>query len=47
VREFLEIAAAANLKPEVQEYELRDANAALMDMKQGRIRGAKVLRIDG
>ncbi len=45
VREFLEFAAQANLKPEVQEYELKDANVALMEMKQGRIRGAKVLHI--
>lgn len=45
VREFLQLAAEANIKPEYQEYELRDANMALMEMKQGRIRGAKVLRI--
>jgi propanol-preferring alcohol dehydrogenase len=45
VREFLQLAAEANLKPEVQEYELKDANVALMEMKQGKIRGAKVLRI--
>jgi propanol-preferring alcohol dehydrogenase len=43
VREFLELAAEAQIKPEVQEYELEDANRALMDMKQGKIRGAKVL----
>lgn len=45
VREFLQLAAEAKLKPEVQEYELKDANVALMEMKQGKIRGAKVLRI--
>lgn len=45
VREFLELAAEANLKPEFQEYDLRDANRALLEMKQGRIRGAKVLRV--
>jgi propanol-preferring alcohol dehydrogenase len=45
VREFLGLAAAANIKPEIQEYELQDANRALTEMKQGRIRGAKVLRI--
>lgn len=45
VREFLQTAAEAGIKPEFQEYELRDANAALMEMKQGQIRGAKVLRI--
>jgi propanol-preferring alcohol dehydrogenase len=45
VREFLELAAEANIKPEFQEYELKEANRALLDMKQGKIRGAKVLRI--
>ena len=43
VREFLRLAAEAHIKPEFQEYELQDANTALMEMKQGRIRGAKVL----
>ncbi len=43
VREFLQLAAEANIKPEYQEYELKDANAALLEMKQGKIRGAKVL----
>lgn len=45
VREFLQLAAQAHIKPEFQEYELKDANVALMEMKQGKIRGAKVLRI--
>ena len=45
VREFLSIAAEAKIKPEFQEYELKDANQALIEMKQGKIRGAKVLRI--
>jgi propanol-preferring alcohol dehydrogenase len=45
VREFLELAAKAGLKPEFQEYDLKDANQALLEMKQGRIRGAKVLRV--
>lgn len=45
VREFLQLAAEAGIKPEFQEYELKDANQALMEMKQGKIRGAKVLRI--
>ena len=45
VREFLNIAADAKIKPEFQEYELQDANKALIEMKQGKIRGAKVLRI--
>jgi len=46
VREFLQLAAEANIKPEFQEYDLKDANAALMEMKQGKIRGAKVLCIN-
>jgi propanol-preferring alcohol dehydrogenase len=45
VREFLQTAAAANIKPEYQEYELKDANQALIEMKQGKIRGSKVLRM--
>jgi propanol-preferring alcohol dehydrogenase len=45
VREFLQLAAEANIKPEVQEYDLADANQALLEMKQGKIRGAKVLRV--
>ena len=45
VREFLQLAAEANIRPEIQEYDLRDANQALLEMKQGKIRGAKVLRI--
>ena len=43
VREFLQLAAEADIKPEFQEYDLKDANTALLEMKQGKIRGAKVL----
>lgn len=46
VHEFLQLAAEANLKPEIQEYALKDANAALMELKQGKIRGSKVLYAD-
>lgn len=45
VREFLGLAAEANIKPEFQEYKLKDANQALLEMKQGKIHGAKVLRV--
>lgn len=45
VREFLQLAAEAGIRPEVQEYPLEEANQALLEMKQGKIRGAKVLRI--
>jgi alcohol dehydrogenase, propanol-preferring len=45
VGEFLEIAAQIPLKPEVQEYRLEEANQALRELKERKIRGAKVLRI--
>jgi len=45
VREFLQLAAEADIKPEYQEYGLKDANQALHELTQGKIRGAKVLRI--
>jgi propanol-preferring alcohol dehydrogenase len=47
VREFLQLAAEANIKPDYQEFELPDANRALLEMKQGKIRGAKVLTVSG
>jgi propanol-preferring alcohol dehydrogenase len=46
VREFLSLVTEANIKPEFQEYELKDANFALTELKQGKIRGAKVLKIN-
>ncbi len=46
VREFLEIAAEIPLKPEVQEFRLEEANKALVELKERKTRGAKVLRID-
>ncbi len=45
IREFLEIAAEIPISPEVREYDLADANIALLELKQRKIRGAKVLRI--
>lgn len=45
VKEFLELAAAIPIKPEYQEYSLEDANVALLELKNRKIRGAKVLRI--
>jgi alcohol dehydrogenase, propanol-preferring len=45
VTEFLELAARIPIKPEVQEYPLAAANQALLELKQRKIRGAKVLRI--
>lgn len=46
VREFLQLAAEAGIRPEVQEYPLKDANRALVELRQGQIRGAKVLRVE-
>lgn len=46
VREFLQIAAEMNLKPETQTYALGEANQALLELKQRRVRGAKVLKVD-
>ena len=45
VREFLQLAAEADIRPEFQEFELKEANEALLEMKRGKIRGAKVLRV--
>ena len=46
VSEFLELAAIIPIIPEVQEFALEDANTALLELKERKIRGAKVLRID-
>ena len=43
VSEFLQIAAEIPFKPEVQTYGLEDANIALLELKERKIRGAKVL----
>jgi propanol-preferring alcohol dehydrogenase len=45
VAEFLGLAARIPIKPEVQEYPLEAANQALLELKQRKIRGAKVIRI--
>ncbi len=45
VTEFLDLAAAIPIKPEVQEFALADANAALSELKARKTRGAKVLKI--
>jgi propanol-preferring alcohol dehydrogenase len=44
--EFLTLAAEMGVQPEVQEFQLEEANKALVELKTRRIRGAKVLRID-
>lgn len=45
VREFLALAAEVPIIPEVQEFPLDAANRALLELKEQKIRGAKVLRI--
>ena len=45
VREFLDLAARAGLRPEVRQYPLAEANRALSALKHGGEPGAKVLRI--
>jgi propanol-preferring alcohol dehydrogenase len=45
VSEFLQLAAQIPIRPEVQEFALEEANQALIELKQRRIRGAKVLRV--
>ena len=45
VIEVLKLAVEIPIKPEVEPYPLEEANQALLDIKERRIRGAKVLRI--
>jgi propanol-preferring alcohol dehydrogenase len=45
--EFLPLAAQVPLKPHVELYSLEQANKALIELKYGNVRGAKVLRIAG
>jgi propanol-preferring alcohol dehydrogenase len=43
--EMLKLAAKYDIQPEVRTYPLEEANRALVEVKEGNIRGAKVLRI--
>lgn len=45
VKEFLSLAAEMNLQPEIQVFELEQANEALIELHTGKIRGAKVLKV--
>ncbi len=45
VREFLALAADIPIRPKCEEYELAEANKAILELKERRVRGAKVLRI--
>ena len=44
-REFLPLAAEVPIRPQVEEFPLEQANEALLLVKQGKTRGAAVLRI--
>ncbi len=46
ISECIRLAAEMHLRSEIQEYLLEDANQALIELKAGKIRGAKVLRIN-
>ncbi len=43
IKEFLAVAAEIPLKPEVTTYHLEQANKAILELKRGSVRGAKVL----
>jgi len=45
-QDFLPLAAEIPIVPEVQEFKLEEANEALILLKQGKIQGAAVLRMD-
>ena len=47
IREFLPLAARIPIKPTVETYRLEEANRALLELKRGQIRGAKVLLVGG
>ncbi len=40
------LAAAAGIRPTVETFPLKEANRALVELKEGRIRGAKVLKVN-
>lgn len=44
--QFLTVADQMHIEPEVQVFELEQANKALVELKSGKIRGSKVLRMD-
>ncbi len=46
VREFLVLAAEMRMQPEIREFALAEANQALLELKTGKVRGAKVLRME-
>jgi len=45
-RDFLPLAAEIPIIPQVQEFKLEEANEALLLLKQGKVQGAAVIRLD-
>lgn len=45
VAEFIKLASQIPIKPQVETFSLEEANQALMELKQRKIKGAKVLKI--
>ncbi len=43
ISQFLSLAAEIPIRPEVKTYKLEEANRALIELKRGKVRGAKVL----
>jgi len=41
--EFFDVAAKAGVRTQTRRYDLADANAALADLREGRLQGAAVL----
>lgn len=46
VKDFLDLAAKAQIVPLIKKYKLEEANEALLDIKFKKIKGAKVLLVD-
>jgi len=45
ISEFLILASKIAIRPEIEEFSLADANKALIELKERKIRGAKVLKM--
>ncbi|WP_238857992.1 zinc-dependent alcohol dehydrogenase family protein [Poritiphilus flavus] len=45
VADFLQLAAQAKIKPQFQLFPLKEANKALLELKEKHVRGAKVLQV--
>ncbi len=43
ISEFLDLAARIPIKPQFEEFQLQEANSALVELKERKIQGAKVL----